>query len=99
MSFFFGFVLGSMSGVAAEYYQSTYATPKHYNNNIINNIKDLKNDLVNLKDQSKDAVKTVSGIKDDVVNYAQDVKPDVENLKDSVTELKGNLDKLQNLNK
>lgn len=99
MSFLFGLVLGGMSGVAAEYYQSTYATPKHYNNNIIKNIKDLKDDLITLKDQSKDAAKTVTSIKDDVVNYTHDIEPDVADLKESVTELKGNIEKLQNLGK
>lgn len=99
MSFLFGLVLGGMSGVAAEYYQSTYATPKHYHNNIINNIKDLKGDLVNLKDQSKDAAKTVTDIKNDVVNYTEDIKPDVDELKKSVSDLKGNIEKVQNLNK
>jgi len=98
MSFILGFVLGGMSGVAAEYYQSTYTTPRHYNNNIINNIKDLKDDLVDLKDQSKEAIQTVNDIKNDVTNYTEDIKPDVADLQDSVSELKGNLEKLQNLN-
>ncbi|MFD1471061.1 hypothetical protein [Companilactobacillus mishanensis] len=99
MSFIAGFILGSISGVAAEYYQSTYATPKHNNNNIINNIKDLKSDFTNLKDQSSVAVKAISGIKDDVVNYTEDIKPDVAELKESVAELQDNLEKMQNINK
>lgn len=99
MSFLFGLVLGGMSGVAAEYYQSTYATPKHNNNNIIKNIKVLKGDLTTLKDQSKDAAKTFSSIKNDVVNYTKDIQPDVADLKESVSELKGNIEKLQNLGK
>lgn len=99
MNFIVGFVLGSMSGVAAEYYQSTYVMPKHYHNNIGKNIKDLKSDFVDLKNQSKDATKVVSGIKDDVVSYTKDIQPDIKDLKSSVAELKDNLEKLQNINK
>ncbi|WP_125567545.1 YtxH domain-containing protein [Companilactobacillus insicii] len=97
MKFFSGFIIGAMSGVALEIFQSQKNTSTDNSTNLFHNIKDLKDTLVELKDNASIVPEVVSGLQSDITNYAQDIAPDVENLKSSVSEMKDNLEKFQEI--
>lgn len=96
MKFFAGFVVGTISGVAINLFQSKDAIPSVNDNKILHNIKDFKDTLVELQKNVAVVPEVMSGIQQDISDYAQDIRPDVENLQNSIQEMKENLDNLSN---
>jgi len=94
MKFFAGFMVGTISGVTIHLFQSKDATSSLNDNKIFNNIKDFKNILVDLKNNSAVIPEVMSGIQNDISSYSESIQPDVENLQDSIQDMKENLDKL-----
>lgn len=94
MKFFAGFMVGTISGVALQLFQSKDATPSVNDTKIFHNIKDFKDILADLQKNSAVVPEVLSGIQKDLSDYTESIKPDVEDLQNSIQEMKENLDKL-----
>ena len=97
MKFFAGFMVGTISGIALQLFQSKNVIPSVNDTKIFNNIKDFKDILGDLQKNSAVVPEVVSGIQKDIADYSQSIKPDVENLQKSIQDMKENLDGLNNI--
>ncbi|KRK79910.1 hypothetical protein [Companilactobacillus nodensis] len=97
MKFFSGFIIGAISGAALEMLQSQKNASVDNSTNLFHNIKDLKNTLVELKDNASIVPGVLSGLQSDITNYAEDIAPAVENLKSSVSEMQSNLEEFKDI--
>ena len=94
MKFFAGFMVGTISGVAVQLFQSKDAIPSVNDTKIFQNIKDFKDILGDLQKNSAVVPEVLSGIQKDIADYSESIRPDVEDLQDSIQEMKSNLEKL-----
>jgi len=91
MKFFAGFVVGTISGVALQLFQSKDATPGINDTKIVRNIKDFKDILVDLQKNSAVVPEVITGIQKDLSIYSESIKPDVEELQSSIQDMQENL--------
>ncbi len=96
MKFFTGFVVGTVSGVAIQLFQSKDAISSVNDTKLFHNIKDFKDILADLQKNVAVVPEVLTGIQKDVTDYSASIKPDVEDLQNSIENMKENLD---NLNK
>jgi len=96
MKFFTGFVVGTVSGVAIQLFQSKDAISSVNDTKLFRNIKDFKDILADLQKNVAVVPEVLTGIQKDVTDYSESIKPDVEDLQNSIENMKENLD---NLNK
>ncbi|KRN99752.1 hypothetical protein [Companilactobacillus kimchiensis] len=97
MKFFAGFMVGTISGVALQLFQSKNVIPSINDTKLFNNIKDFKDILVDLQKNSAIVPEVMSGIQKDIADYSQSIQPDVENLQDSLENMKENLEELNKI--
>ena len=93
MKFFAGFMVGTISGVALQLFQSKDATPSVNDTKIFQNIKDFKDILTDLQQNARVVPEVMSGIQKDISDYTESIKPDVEDLQNSIADMKANLEK------
>lgn len=93
MKFFAGFMVGTISGVALQLFQSKDATPSVNDTKIFQNIKDFKDILADLQQNARVVPEVMSGIQKDISDYTESIKPDVEDLQNSIADMKANLEK------
>jgi len=94
MKFFAGFMVGTISGVAIQLFQSKDAISTVNDTKIFHNIKDFKDILADLQKNSAVIPEVMSGIQHDISEYTESIKPDIEGLQDSIADMQENLDKL-----
>ena len=92
MKFFAGFMVGTISGVALQLFQSKDVIPSVNDTKIFNNIKDFKDILAELQQNAAVVPEVLSGIQHDIADYSQSIKPDIEDLQKSINDMKQNLD-------
>ncbi|WP_119325969.1 hypothetical protein [Companilactobacillus musae] len=92
MKFFAGLMIGTVSGIALQLFQSKDATPSVNDTKIFQNIKDFKDILVDLQKNSAVVPEVLSGIQTDLTNYTSSIKPDVEELQNSIHDMQETLD-------
>jgi len=87
MKFFTGFVVGTISGVALQLFQSKDAIPNINDTKLFHNIKDFKDILADLQKNSAVVPEVLSGIQSDISKYSESIKPDIEELQNSIQDV------------
>jgi len=94
MKFFTGFVVGTVSGVAIQLFQSKDAISSVNDTKLFHNIKDFKDILVDLQKNATVVPEVLTGIQKDITDYSESIKPDIAELQNSIQDMKENLDSL-----
>jgi len=94
MKFFAGFMVGTISGVALQLFQSKDAISSVNDTKIFRNIKDFKDILADLQKNSAVIPEVMSSIQQDITEYSESIKPDIAELQDSIQDMQENLAEL-----
>lgn len=95
MKFFTGFVVGTISGVALQLFQSKDTIPNVNDTKLFHNIKDFKDILADLQKNSAVVPEVLSDIQSDISEYSESIKPDIEELQNSIQDMQENLDNIK----
>ncbi|MFC6322187.1 hypothetical protein [Companilactobacillus baiquanensis] len=96
MKFATGFIIGTISGVALNYYQKGSLTKDA--NKVLKNIKIIKESLTELSNNVKVVPGVVKDLQKDFSDYTSDIQPDVENIQSTISKMQDNLDEFKSIN-
>lgn len=97
MKFATGFIIGTLSGIAFNYYQKGSLTNEA--NKVLTTAKTIKDSVIELSESAKVVPGVIKELQKDFSDYTSDIQPDVENIQSTISKLQDNLEEFKSINR